>query len=352
MKKRIIIPLLLLAAFLALPLTAQAEDPPDTLTFEATGVGAGSAVAAFRDLLADGDLVVTAQYNIAYATLPADSADVNFIGRVLELTPLTTLGINVPYPFNDAGYGKGVISWYLSPDETAAAGYTTSGVWNEWPISGLAVDLSTNPTVFDPADQRATTASGGSISYSSGEGTDTNREQLATKIIAIARGLEADWGVSLVDEAGRLNATGGTYFQLAIPGSLSMAPNAFGTSSTSPNVPTPAPTVGGPGTLADTAEHRFDGVFWLTPALNGLGATIGLPAGAFQGILSALLIALSAGIGLKTGGSLGAVVGFALGAGLILPVFSVLGFISWAYGAFGMLVLVVLGIVKISRHMD
>lgn len=340
-----------LATSLVLVQAALAVDPPDTLQYEAAGAGASPEVTAYRDLLETGDLLVVGQYNIAYSTLPTDGADVNFIGRVHDGT--TAVGSNVPYPYNDDGYGRGVISFYLTQAETEAQGWTDSaGAWQVWSstFTDLGVTLDTNPTVFDAADQRSSglvVLDSGDFSTSSGQ--TANQTQLANKIIAIASGLQAAWGVVLLDDNGRLNTTGGQYFQLAIPGSLSMAPNAFGSSSVSPTIPTPVPTPGGAGTLSNTAENRFSGTFWLTPAFDSTGQTLGLPAGAFEGILTAAMILVVTGIGFKTGGSGGAAMGFAVGAGVVLPVFVALGFVAWGYGVLGIAMLVLMAIVKVSR---
>jgi hypothetical protein len=350
-----IAPALAIAIVLSLAMltTVLAIDAPDTLTFEPAGGASSPAVTAYRDLLESGDMLVVGQYNIAYATLPVDGADVNFIGRALHST--SSVGVNVPYPYNDDGYGKGVISWYLTASTTADQGWynDVTESWDEWSatLTDMGVDLSTNPLLFAAADQRtALDFPLDADQFSTGSGTATNQTQLASKIVNIARGLEAAWGVSLVNTNGRLNDTGGTYFQLAIPSVQLMAPDAFGSSSISPTIPTPMPTPGGPGTFAETAEDRFDGTWWLTPQFDLVSTTLSWPAGSFESAVSVLLIFGCAAYGWRQSGSTGGTYGLLLGAGVLLPFFTVLGFIGMAMGLLGLFMLGIAAIFKIAQN--
>ena len=141
-----------------------AVDNPDNLQITSAQV--------YRDLVETGDLLMLAEYNIEYATTPVDSADINFLTRLLQSN--TTLGTNVPYPFNTEGYGQGAVSIYLSQTETEASGFTdSSGVYSAWPIAGLTVKLEGNPTVFTSPEDFVWGLTSGD--YSSGEGQAVNQ---------------------------------------------------------------------------------------------------------------------------------------------------------------------------------
>jgi hypothetical protein len=333
-----------LAAFLALlvtftqvlPTAAQAAPPaPDVINLED--------VAAFQDLLETDDLLVVAYYRIAYTTIPDDQAGINYLVQLKDSSS-SLLGTNTPYAYNDSGYGYGVVSVYLTAAEVTAASL------GAWPYSGLTFTLQGNPSVFATVPSDVHTLISGD--YSTGEGNATNKTQLAAWVLQYAASLEETWQLSMLTDSGLLNASRGTpYFIQAIPGLRNMVDTIFSVSSESPVVPTPAPTPGGPGTLSGDSATRFDGTFWLTPAFNGTGTTLGLPNGAFQGIIIFIMMVVFAWGGQRIGGGRGAFTGAAIALACV-PVAMVLGLVSWAYGVLALAVLAVAGLAKVGGALE
>jgi hypothetical protein len=331
-----------LAALLALLVTLTQVLPtlaapaaPDVINLED--------VAAFQDLLETDDLLVVAYYRLAYTTTPDDQAGVNFIVQ-LKSSAGTVLGSNTPYAYNDTGYGYGVVSIYLTAAQVAAA---SLGVW---PYSGLTLTLQGNPSIFITVPSDVHTLISGD--YSTGDGNATNKAQLASWVLQYAALLEEAWQLSMLTDTGLLNATRGTpYFIQAIPGLRNMVDTIFSVSSTSPTVPTPAPTPGAPGTLAGDSATRFSGTFWLTPAFDATGATLGLPAGAFQGVIIFIMIVVFAWAGQRIGGARGAFTGAGIAIATV-PIAMILGLVSWAYGLLAIAVLVVAGLAKAGGALE
>ena len=296
------------------------------------------------NVLATGDLLLVFRYNIAYASLPTDTAAVNFLGN-LKSSGGASIGTNTPYPYVSAdgsydnkGYGYGVISVYLTQAQTEAQGYTDdAGVYATWPLSGLTVSLQGNPAIFATMPINTYTLTSSDYTDASGGACDTatsNQAALGTFVIAQGSGLQSLWGVQLLTEASKLlNAADGIpYFTSAIPGLRGMVTNIYSISTESPLVPTPAPTPGGRGTFGKEARDRFDSTFYLTPALNSLGTDIGLPNGSLQSLLVFVGMVGLMFIGYRMFGAGGALIGFAGGIAIIVPLSLWAGWLSAQFG--------------------
>lgn len=327
--------LALLCVLGIVPRALAAPAAPDVINLED--------VAAFQDLLETDDMLVTAYYRLSYATIPDDQAGINFMVQLKD-SGGTVLGSTVPYAYNDSGYGYGVVSIYLTAAEVTAASL------GAWPFSGLTLTLRGNPSIFTTVPSDTHTLVSGD--YSTSDGNDTNETQLAAWVLQYAASLEETWQLSMLTDSGLLNSTRGTpYFIQAIPGLRNMVNTIFSISSESPTVPTPAPTPGGAGTLAGDSATRFDGTFWLTPAFNGTGTTLGLPNGAFQGIMIFIMIVVFAWGGTLIGGSRGAFTGAGIALACV-PIAMVLGLVSWAYGVLAIAVLSVAGLAKVGGALE
>lgn len=332
----VLLPIVAIFGTVTAPVFAQAD--PDNLTVERE--------LAARNLLEDGDLLVIIEYNIAYTTAPSDTADINFVSHLRNSSD-EIIGSDTPYPFNDNGYGKGIMSFYLSEDETASEGFTDgSGSYNSWPVSDLDVVIQGNPAKFTPVPSIEVTLTSGD--YTDGSTTTTNLDQLATEIKTIAGQLEAAWQVDLLSESGRLNSTGSEYVVVAIPEARRMAPSAFSIITTSPTFPTPQPTPGGSGTLAETAETRFDGTFWITPALERLSGDFGLPDKAMPGFATFLVMLTTMGLFVvgaekrDISAQKALTAGFIVCLVVILPTSMLIGWVPWQWG------ILVLGFVSVA----
>ena len=306
-----------------------AVDNPDNLQITSAQV--------YRDLVETGDLLMLAEYNIEYATTPVDSADINFLTRLLQSN--TTLGTNVPYPFNTEGYGQGAVSIYLSQTETEASGFTdSSGVYSAWPIAGLTVKLEGNPTVFTSPEDFVWGLTSGD--YSSGEGQAVNQFQLSSEVLRIAARLQAAWGIDLLTSQNLLSD---------VPAARFMATQAFSVSTVPPSVPTDA-TASADGTFAVQSATRFDGTAWLTPAFDSAADDLGMPRGSIQGLLIFIFVLVLIYMGSRMEGTQGSLVGFGAATLIVLPVSMILGFTPWAFGALALAAALALAIIKVSRE--
>jgi hypothetical protein len=304
---------------------------------------------AYRDMDGTaGTLLVVCEYVIPYASLPTDDADINFIGRLLN--GATLVGTNTPYPYNDQGYNYGVMSFYMTAAETLAQTWTDgAGAWAAWPLTGVSVTIQGNPGVFAVIPTNNLGISSGSFSTSSG--TDANKTQLGAFVLQEAALLDARWSATLLDEqTGTLNNVGTQYFTLAIPNLRAMTFNIYVLSSDTPLFPTPNPTPGGSGTFAETARDRFDAEPYLTPALDGLGTTLGLPNGSFASILVLIAILVLVGwMGMKHGAG-GAWAGFAICLTIVIPLALWTPFLSSQFGFIALAFIGMAAIVKVQRE--
>ena len=295
---------------------------------------------AYTGVVEDGDLLFVSQYSVAYTTVPSDNIDKTFLVNVKD-SGGTTFGTNTIYPYRTGGYGIGALSIYLSKAQVDVASLGT------YPYTGVSMEIVGNPLKFTSVP--STTYSLATTDYSTP--ASDSLTDLRNDVIQIAKSLETDWSVTLLTDANLINnADGETYFLGAIPGLRTMIPTAFVLASEPVIIPTPAPTIGAPGTLAQVSTDRFDTTFYLTPALDSMGNTLGLPNGAFQGILGFVLIALVSYWGLRYGGSQGALMGFSVGIMVVIPLFMFAGWISWAYGVIALATIAIVAVFKFARE--
>ena len=295
---------------------------------------------AYSGVIESGDMLVVSQYSVGYATQPTDNIDQTFLVNLKD-TVDNTIGTNTIYPYRTGGYGIGALSMYLTKAQVDAASLGT------YPYTGLVLEITGNPLKFVGTPPTTTYT----LATEDFSAADSSLANLRTEVIAIARNIETDWSVTLLTDANLINNTDGeTYFLGAIPGLRTMIPTAFVLASEPVIIPTPVPTIGAPGTLAQVSTDRFDTTFYLTPALDSMGTTLGLPNGAFQGILGFVLIALLAYWGLRYGGSQGALMGFSVGIMVVIPLFMFAGWISWAYGVISLALIAIVAVFKFARE--
>ncbi len=346
MRRLTVIILALLAVTLLVPQVVQAQAAPDTIEIRQATF--------YRDLSETGDFAALVHYNLAYATLPTDDADVNFLTRLLDGT--TIRGTNVPYPytsfdgtFAQGGYGEGVIILYFTAAQTLAFSWTDgAGAWTTWPMTTISVELLGNPTIFATIPTTTWSAVSGDFSTSSGQAT--NQSQLQAGAIIRATLLASAWGIPLLTDANLLNANDGTpYYTAVAPNIRVLMPNAFAVSTEAPNFGTPVPTPGGAGTYAATARDRYDAEDSLTPGFEGLSAAFGLPAGAALGLLVFIGLMAASVIGFRVAGGAGGMTGFGLGVMIIIPIAMDQGFMVWAFGALSLALISGAVVLKLVR---
>lgn len=219
-------------------------DPDDDPTFPY--------IYANRSLLETNDFLLVAEYNLPYAVLPADPANINYIFELIDTDGVTKLGMALPYPYAafDNGYNKGAVSWYFDAADFVALGMT----WSD----GFTIRVAQNPAKF--ATPTVYNTAVGATAYSSVANTQTaQRAELAERVKVIATDLQTYYAVTLLSEQDTLtvfSSYGEAYFRQAIAGLQSLAPSIFFLQSASADT---SSRVWG-STLSDTYKERLFGV--------------------------------------------------------------------------------------------
>lgn len=247
-----------------LPLKAHAQANPDQLQIVSKQV--------FRSLAVTGDMLFIIEYNIEYTTPPSQSADQLFIIRLRDGTD--DLASIRPYPFRDEGYGKGVVSFYFTPD--------TAPTW----LAALSIRIQGDPIKFvsPPTVDFSVDAS----DYKDAA-TATQRKQLITNyVLQTVVDLSAGWGIQLVQQASNnyvLNADGQLYYNIVIPGLIGLAPTLFSTSTITPSFTDKEFTY----TYQDELQGRFDDTF-IQDGLEGMSTYLNISVGMVGTVLSLIFI--------------------------------------------------------------
>ena len=195
-----------------------AADPPDSISIDVKY--------ANRNLIEDGDMLFYAIYDIAYAILSDEDIDEIFIFRLVDTDGTTELGSNEAFPFQNQGYGKGLISFYFNAADAAALVWQTSYYIR---VQGKPGFFATPPDelfIIDLGD------------YSTSTTQADNREETRNNIISIARILESDWSQTLLTEieiGTVFNLNGEIYFRNSIFGIQAMVPSLFETQIVDPD---------------------------------------------------------------------------------------------------------------------
>ena len=299
-------------------LTASAQTPPSVIRLPGT--------AAYRNVLEDGDLLVLADYYVAWAegTQPSTSVADEFIFRLTQEEDV--LAVNPLTPFFDYdrdgardGYGAGIGSFYLSPARTAELTWTNAaGEWIEWPPSGtLTVNLLYKPPTT-PASRHVLTDS-----FFEGDA-------LGEDLIMTVAALGTIWAVELVSGDGVLTSVGATYLLAAVPGFGRMAPELAIQSVGEFQFPNENEEL---GQFAARAGDDFeDAPSWWGGAFEELDKSFGLPSGLSVGlgmVILAIVIIVGAS---KVWGGEGVRYALAFCLALLLPVGIAVGVIPGEIG--------------------
>ena len=199
-----------------------AADPPDSISIDVKYVN--------RNLIEDGDMLFYAIYDIAYAVLPDEDIDEIYIFRLVDIDGTTELGSNEAFPFQNQGYGKGLISFYFSAAQAAAIPL----VWQ----TSYYIRVQGKPGFFaTPPDELFIIDFG---DYSTSTTQADNRLETRNNIISIARILESEFttvtSLLINIEIGTvLNIDGEDYFRNSIFGLQAMVPSLFETQIVDPD---------------------------------------------------------------------------------------------------------------------
>jgi len=198
--------LLSLMALLGITAPAMAIDEPLTVSL--------NSIEIFTGLLTNGDILAVVPYTISYTVEPTENINETFIFRIIDTDNVTELGTALAYPYDNGGYGSGVVSFYFADNTTVT--------WGE----SYIFRVQQNPTLYPLAQYWDFTVSASAYSEAADQAL-----ALKAKIIDSATFLTTEYGVALLtqSEAGStiLSSTGELYYLNAIPGLQQMAPSLF-----------------------------------------------------------------------------------------------------------------------------
>jgi hypothetical protein len=242
---------------------------------------------AYKDLLEPNDVLFVILADIKYDIIPDIPVSRSFIWSLMENG--VEVGWNVGYAMHDNGYGLNVYSLYF-PAIFAID-------WGN--ITDYSLQLAGSPDVFalpvpvyDIAD---------SVDYYIIEDTWVSAPDyhiaLASALAAVARTLEQEWQVVLLDEQDTktvLSSNGEKLFRNAIPGIQTMAPSLF-------YIQSEAADVGARvwGTALDTTYKArlagADGIIgtaddnWIAGSIEGVADWLNVPWLLFIGLIAVAL---------------------------------------------------------------
>ena len=162
---------------------------------------------AYENTYTLNDVLLLVEYNIPYASLPSNSATVNFLVRLLDPNG-NVLGTVTPFAYENLGYGYGCAAIYFAPS-TIAWGATDS------------VQIIGNPGVsWVGATVPNVTAPMMPSNWSASSTVAVGQTQACQQVISIAVDLENRWNVALTSSAVAgtvMNSYGQQYFGSVIP---------------------------------------------------------------------------------------------------------------------------------------
>lgn len=243
-------------------------------------------IEAYENSREEGDQLYIVKYYIAInATYNADDL---FIFRLLDEND-DELAHVTPYPFNNYGYGLGVVAFYLDADEAP-----------DWQDS-LSVQVIGNPLVDWAGDPPTTSSS--LINWH----TDTTGEiqQLVSiEVMSLASELERSWNVEMTTTTQGvtiLSDTGASYFLRVVPYLATVAPYVLGQYTFEPDYPVDEKPPS--DDYATSLETAIEGtIFDLSGPARSMGISRGaLTASIYYAFVIGLFVMLIVKKGLKKG---------------------------------------------------
>lgn len=182
---------------------------------------------AWRNVLETGDFLLVAHYKVTYTSLivngtqvfqPATDINDTFIFRLMDATNTNELGVVEAYPYQNQGYGDGIISWYFP---AASAPAWAGSYWIR--IEGKLTAF-TSPPIYNYNLPAST--------YSSLTTTSAIQSDIATKLLNLAWKVGNLWSpaqnLTEPSQSGtELSILGEAYMRPVIPGIQAMAPAMF-----------------------------------------------------------------------------------------------------------------------------
>lgn len=262
MKKRLLSLTILILILLALAMPVKAATAePDSVSL--------SDIEIFTGLIVSGDFLAVVPYSIPYTTLPANGIDELFIFKMLDESD-NELGSVTAYPYNDKGFGSGIVSFYFESGTTWESAYNFQVV--------------ENPTYF--ASPNVWDFMVGPSNYSS---SSDQANALRNKIISVAHSLSTEYSQDLLTASegiSYLSTYGESYFLYAIPALSTMCPTVFDTQVRSPVYTGRKWSY----TLANSLKTQYSGTF-IGNFMTGFAGLFSVNTPAFMNIISILLFA-------------------------------------------------------------
>ena len=226
-----------------------------------------------RNLVQSGDMLIYFSYNIAYSSIPTTvPASNSFIFRLYDGT--TEIGRNVPYAYNDAGYGYGISAIYFNASNAPA--------WN----GTYTLSLEGNPIQFTSPMSYSIALS--TANYTTLTSVADNQEDVRSNIVTMIQELEVQWNHTLLTQSSSvtyLATAGAGYLVYAIPNIKNIAPKLFSASILYPDFTTRNYTT---NNLSAQYRERYNGTF-IGNFTSGLGSLFGTGASFAGGVLVLIL---------------------------------------------------------------
>lgn len=201
-----------------------------------------SEILIFNSLLVADDFLAFVPYDIPFAVAPDYNISDTFVFRLLSPDGLTEIGSVIASPAYDAGYGQGVVSFYVAAGMVSGSAYIFRVQQNpvHYPTPQYWDFTTSNSTYSTESDQAGA---------------------LRTKVISSATSLTPQFGVTLLakSEAGItvLSGSGETYYLDVIPGLQTMSPSLFSVEIETPDFTKRTWAM----TFADALKTRYAGTF-------------------------------------------------------------------------------------------
>lgn len=233
---------------------------------------------ACRSLIENDDFLLVVYYDINYTVgQPPQSAAEYFHFKLLSTDGETLISTAKPYPYQNNGYDRGIVSFYFPADDAPT--------WGD----PYVIKIGENPLYYS-GEITPTTYTLNSSDYSAFTDQDDNRTLLGEYLIYLASDLEVNWGFEMLTEGSSgvvLNTTGESYFTGSITGIKFMCPDILLTFSGKPDyTPDDWDTY-----QADEYANRYDGT-WFGDTLDGLGDFLGVPGQIATSMIMLIIIAV------------------------------------------------------------
>lgn len=172
----------------------------------------------WRNVLETGDYLLVCRYAVNYTSVPALDIDETFTFRLMAANNTYEYGAVNAYPYQNKGYGQGIVSWYFDADNAPPWGQT---YWIRLEGKAIAFD---DPPIY--------TFNLAAMDYSGKTVRSEVQAEIAEILIEMAKTVGGSWSpaVELTEEGETstiLSTYGEAYFRPAIPGIQTMSPGLF-----------------------------------------------------------------------------------------------------------------------------